>query len=261
MASERSLVIWEAQFGDFTNGAQIILDQFLVASEAKWQQVADLVLLLPHAHEGMGPEHTSARPERFLQCCGNLNIQVCYPSTPAQYFHLLRKQKLSEYKKPLVIMSPKSLLRHPKVRSSNAELNKGSFEPILYETETKKSKSTATKLILCSGKIYYELANHLQGLKLKNPPQILRFEQLYPFPKEAFQDFLKKHPKVKTITWVQEEPQNMGAWTYISPRISKLVPKLKLNYVGRKNSGSTAEGTFKAHVHEQARIIQEAFAL
>lgn len=259
VASEKSLVLWEAQFGDFVNGAQIILDQFLVASEAKWKQVTDLVLLLPHGYEGMGPEHSSARLERFLQAAGNLNIQVCSVTTPAQYFHLLRRQKLKGYRKPLVIMSPKSLLRHPKMISETKELTSGSFSPLLIsKTFSKKTKEKFA--IMCSGKIYYDLLEHQESGETKKDPSILRFEQIYPFPKESLQVFLKENDGIKEIRWVQEEPQNMGAWNFIYYKFSNIFGKdIKLSYVGRKHSGSTAEGSLKAHQLEQKRIVTEAF--
>lgn len=259
VACERSLVLWEAQFGDFVNGAQIILDQFLVASEAKWKQVTDLVLLLPHGHEGMGPEHSSARPERFLQAAGNLNIQVCYPTTPSQYFHLLRRQKLRSFKKPLIIMSPKSLLRHPKVISSPKALTSGTFEPLLV-TEPASKKKKEPFAILCTGKIYYDLLQHKEENKLKTDPALIRFEQLYPFPREQLEAYLKKNKHIKELRWVQEEPQNMGAWNFISFKVELCAEKHDLFYVGRKHSGSTAEGTSKAHQIEQKRIVKEAFA-
>ena len=258
VASERSLVLWEAQFGDFVNGAQIILDQFLVASEAKWKQVTDLVLLLPHGHEGMGPEHSSARPERFLQASGNLNIQVCSATTPAQYFHLLRRQKMTVYKKPLIIMSPKSLLRHPKVISEGKEFTEGGFSPLLF-TEPSSKRKKENFAILCSGKIYYDLLEYKEEEKPKKDPIVVRFEQLYPFPRELLVEFLEKNKHIKELRWVQEEPQNMGAWNFISFKVGISAEKLKISYVGRKHSGSTAEGTLKAHQIEQARIVKEAF--
>ena len=258
VASERSLVLWEAQFGDFVNGAQIILDQFLVASEAKWKQVCDLVLLLPHGYEGMGPEHSSARLERFLQATGNLNIQVCYPTTAAQYFHLLRRQKLKAYRKPLIIMSPKSLLRHGGVASKLSEFTRGSFSPLLLSPpKTKKKEKFA---LLCSGKIYYDLLKHKEEEKTKKDPAIVRFEQLYPFPKEVLGEFLSKNPHIKELRWVQEEPQNMGAWNFMTYKVNLCAPKISLSYVGRKHSGSTAEGTLKAHQLEQERIVTEAYS-
>ena len=260
VASEKSLVLWEAQFGDFVNGAQIILDQFLVASEAKWKQVTDLVLLLPHGYEGMGPEHSSARLERFLQAAGNLNIQVCSVTTPAQYFHLLRRQKLKGYRKPLVIMSPKSLLRHAKMISETKELTSGVFSPLLIsKTFSKKIKEKFA--IMCSGKIYYDLLEYQENGETKKDPSIIRFEQIYPFPKEALEVFLKENDGIKEILWVQEEPQNMGAWNFIYYKFTNTFGSdIKLSYVGRKHSGSTAEGSLKAHQLEQKRIVTEAFS-
>jgi len=262
VGNPNTLVLWEAQYGDFVNGAQILMDQFLVASEAKWQQTSGLVLLLPHGHEGAGPEHTSARPERFLQSCGNLNIQVCNVTTPAQMFHLLRRQILRNFRKPLVLMSPKSLLRHPKVISELKDFTSTTFKEFLDDTDL-KSGSKAERLMMCTGKIYYELTE----LREKNPDfahvPILRLEQLYPFPYEGLSElFQARYPQVREVIWVQEEPQNMGAWTFVRARIPRISDTIhKVDYVGRKNSGSTAEGSAKAHTAEQKRILEEAFAL
>lgn len=262
VGSPRTLVLWEAQFGDFVNGGQILLDQFLVASEAKWQQTSGLVLLLPHGHEGMGPEHTSARPERFLQSCGNLNIQVCNVTSPAQLFHLLRRQVLRKFRKPLILMTPKSLLRHPKVISSIQEFTSATFQELIddpYVTDGKK----AERLLMCTGKIYFEL-NALQesSADLARIP-ILRLEQIYPFPYEALSELIRKqYPKVREVVWVQEEPENMGAWSFVHSRLLRIADTIEsVRYVGRKNSGSTAEGSSKAHALEQKRILEEAFAL
>lgn len=254
----RSLVLWEAQFGDFVNGAQIILDQFLVASEAKWNQTSGLVLMLPHGYEGMGPEHSSARPERFLQCSGNLNIQVCNVSTPAQLFHLLRRQMLRDFRKPLVLMTPKSLLRHPKVVSNIDQFTKGRFDELL-DDELVTDRSKVKKLILCTGKIYYELAAAREAEKNFSKVPLLRCEQLYPFPKEKLLALLKPYTKLQEVLWVQEEPTNMGPWNFIRPRLQEILgPKMLISYVGRKNSGSTAEGSGKAHQLEQKRILEQS---
>lgn len=261
VVSKSSLVLWEAQFGDFVNGAQVIIDQFLVASEAKWQQTCGLVLLLPHGYEGMGPEHSSARPERFLQSCGNLNIQICNITTPAQYFHVLRRQVLRAFKKPLVIMSPKSLLRHPLVVSSFEAFSTGGFQEVLDDVSLTQPKKIE-KIILCTGKIYYELLEKRSSQKDLQTVGLLRCEQLYPFPRESLLKILSPYKNLKEILWVQEEPKNMGGWNFVYPRLQKILKSsLTLSYVGRKNSGSTAEGSGKAHKIEQQRIIEEAFAL
>jgi 2-oxoglutarate dehydrogenase E1 component len=259
--AHKSLVVWEAQFGDFVNGAQVVIDQFLVASEAKWQQTSQLVLLLPHGYEGMGPEHSSARPERFLQSCGSLNIQVCNPTTPAQYFHLLRRQMHRSFYKPLVVLSPKSLLRHPKVVSDTKEFCSGSFSELIDDTSIKKADK-CKNLILCSGKIYYDLLEVKEQQKNISSVPLVRLEQLYPFPSEKIKTLLKKYKNLSSITWVQEEPKNMGGYNFVLPRIQTILPsKIKFGYVGRKPSGSTAEGSGKSHKLEQQRIVEEAFAL
>ena len=260
IATPNSLVLWEAQFGDFVNGAQIIIDQFLVASEAKWKVTSGLVLLLPHGYEGMGPEHSSARPERFLQCCGNFNIQVCNLTTPAQLFHVLRRQMLRRFRKPLVIMTPKSLLRHQDVISPISDFTDRDFREVL-EDSSSLDHSKVERLILCTGKIYYELVAY----RGQNPGEhtavpILRCEQLYPFPYESIQRVTNKYPQLKEILWVQEEPHNMGGWGFVQPRLQEhFGSKIKVSYVGRKHSGSTAEGSAGAHAVEQQRVVKEAF--
>jgi 2-oxoglutarate dehydrogenase E1 component len=218
-------------------------------------------MLLPHGHEGMGPEHSSARPERFLQGCGNLNIQFCSPTTPAQYFHLLRRQALRFFQKPLIIMSPKSLLRHPKVVSKTTDYTKSSFKEVLEDPKVKDPLAIET-LIFCCGKIYYDLLEVQESQGKEKDTAVLRIEQLYPFPVEALQDIFSKYKNIKEIKWVQEEPKNMGCYNFILPRFQEAMPKkIKFGYVGRKHSGSTAEGSGKAHKIEQQRIVEEAFSL
>ena len=254
VADPNALVCWEAQFGDFSNGAQIIIDQFLVASEAKWKQTSGLVLLLPHGYEGMGPEHSSARLERFLQLCGNLNMQVAIPTTAAQYFHILRRQLYREFRKPLVIMSPKSLLRSARVNSKLADFEGQNFNEVIADQTAKNAR----RLLFCTGKIYYEIVEMMEKNKVIDI-SVNRVEQLYPFPKAQVQKILEQNAGVEQIVWIQEEPQNMGAWTFIQPRIMEILSsKQKLKYVGRRDSGTTAEGSNKAHVMEQNRIITEA---
>jgi 2-oxoglutarate dehydrogenase E1 component len=257
IADPNALVLWEGQFGDFVNGAQIMIDQFLVASEAKWNQTSGMVLLLPHGHEGMGPEHSSARPERFLQLCGNANIQVAIPTTAAQYFHILRRQMVRDFRKPLVIMSPKSLLRHPKVVSPLEDFEKSTFQEVLDDVRIKDPKAVS-RVVFCSGKIFYEM---LEGTSTGPEDEVclVRIEQLYPFPAKAISEVLSRYKNAKDIVWCQEEPQNMGAWTYIRPRLEDLIDQNRtLNYIGRRDSGSTAEGSNKGHMAEQARIINLA---
>lgn len=262
VADKEALILWEAQYGDFVNGAQIIIDQFLVACESKWKHTSGLVLLLPHGYEGGGPEHSSARPERFLQLCGNLNIQVANLTTPAQIFHILRRQLHRPFRKPLVIMSPKVLLRHPKAKSTINDLAKGTFQEILDDPSV-ENPSKVERLLLVTGKLYYELdAMREEKLKGKQNIAIVRLEQLYPFHEAKFEEVVKRYNKVKEIFWVQEEPRNMGSWSFIRDRVSKFVPeKVSFDYIGRKSAGTTAEGSAKAHAVEQARIVETALGL
>ena len=259
VADRDSLVLWEAQFGDFANGAQIIIDQFISASEAKWNQTNNLVMLLPHGHEGQGPEHSSARPERFLQLCGNLNMQVINPTTPAQHFHALRRQTVRDFRKPLIVMTPKSLLRHPQCVSKLEHFEKGVFKEVLDDNDIKEKKAI-DRIVVCSGKIYYEMLAAREENKAFAGIPIVRMEQLYPFPYESFKKILSVYPKLKEIVWTQEEPQNMGGWNFVLGRFSDIMKSSqKLVYVGRKNSGTPAEGSNKGHTTEQARIINDAF--
>ncbi|MBC7660299.1 MAG: 2-oxoglutarate dehydrogenase E1 component [Chitinophagaceae bacterium] len=260
IADRDSLVLWEAQFGDFVNGAQIIIDQFLVASEAKWKQSSGLVLLLPHGYEGMGPEHSSGRPERFLQLCGDFNIQVANLTKPAQLFHILRRQLARPFRKPLVIMTPKSLLRHPLCISKTEEFTKGSFQEVIDDGVIKK-KSDVRRVVFCTGKIFYELDKERLESANKEQVAIVRLEQLYPFPETQIQEVLKGYANAEEILWVQEEPSNMGTWTFIRHRLEALAGALKVNYCGRRDAGTTAEGYLKVHEKEQKRILLEALAL
>jgi multifunctional 2-oxoglutarate metabolism enzyme len=256
-AKPEALVIWEAQFGDFVNGAQVIIDQFISSSEAKWGQKSALVMTLPHGYEGQGPEHSSARLERFLQLCAEDNIQVANFTTPVQYFHALRKQTLQEKKKPLIIMSPKSLLRHPLAVCNVEELATGTFHPFIPDLDVKDPKSI-DRLVICSGKVYYDLFNERKAKK-KDNVAIARLEQFYPLPDKDLANYLGELKHVKEIVWCQEEPKNMGAWTYISPRLQNLLKKgQKLNYAGRQAAASPAAGQKKIHDAEQARLIKLA---
>lgn len=257
IADKDALVLWEGQFGDFVNGAQIVIDQFLVACEAKWGQTSGLVLLLPHGHEGMGPEHSSGRPERFLQLCGNANIQVAIPTTAAQYFHILRRQICRDFRKPLIIMSPKSLLRNAKVASQLVEFEKGQFEEVLDDARIKDPKAVK-RVVFCTGKLYYEMLDAAP----KSPEgeiALVRVEQLYPFPTKKIEAIVARYKNAKDAVWAQEEPQNMGAWTFVRPHLEAILEGgLTLKYVGRRDSGTTAEGSAKGHTTEQNRIIDEA---
>ena len=251
------LVIWEAQFGDFANGAQVLMDQFISSGETKWGRLCGLVMLLPHGYEGQGPEHSSARLERYLQLCAEHNMQVCVPSTPAQIFHLLRRQSISNFKKPLVIMSPKSLLRHKLATSTLEELTQGAFQPLIHEIDDIDPKKV-TRMVICSGKVYYELLEQRRTDNLKHII-IYRAEQLYPFPIDEIQESMKKYPKLKQLVWCQEEPMNQGAWYQIRHRFfDVLSKKLDLKYAGRDMSASPAVGQFSLHVEQQQKLIQEA---
>lgn len=247
------LCMWEAQFGDFANGAQVIIDQFIVSSESKWQEVSGIVMLLPHGYEGQGPEHSSARLERYLQACAENNIQVCNLTTPAQYFHVLRRQMKRKYQKPLIIMTPKSLLRHKECVSSVDDLTKGNFQSILQDPEAPKK---AKRVVLCSGKIFYDLLAHRRDAKVKDAA-IVRIEQFYPLNEDKLQKLVGAHKDAKEIIWCQEEPKNMGAWSYIEPRLRKAL-NCEPRFVGRKPSASTATGSAAVHRVEQAHIVKTA---
>ncbi len=252
-----SLTLWEAQFGDFANGAQVLIDQFIVAGEDKWQQTSRLVLLLPHGYEGQGPEHSSARLERFLQLCAENNLQVCYPSTPAQYFHLLRRQVKQAASKPLVVMTPKSLLRLPQATSSLEQFTSGGFYPVIGE---EMDPASVQRVILCSGKVYYDLLNARQQ-PAASRIAILRLEQFYPFPQRLLQKWLASFPKADEIIWVQEEPQNMGGWAFMRPRLEALLTeRQRLRYVGRTASASPATGSYTIHQLEQQQLVKEALS-
>ena len=267
VADPLALVLWEAQFGDFANGAQIIIDQFLAGSEAKWQELCDLVLLLPHGYEGQGPEHSSARLERFLQLCAEENMQVVNCSTPAQYFHVLRRQvrdnrrlPAGRHGKPLVIMTPKSLLRHPKAISSPDDFVTGKFKELIDDPAI-GNLAEVRRLIFCSGKVYYDLLAE-KALHPTTAIAIARLEQFYPFASDQVEALLKKYSNAKDIVWTQEEPKNMGAWTFVQHYFIELLQAgQKLTYVGRKASASTATGSLKIHQAEQDALIREALTI
>lgn len=256
LADPASLVIWEAQFGDFANTAQVIFDQFISSSEIKWQRMSGLVVLLPHGYEGQGPEHSSARLERYLQLCAENNIQVANCTTPAQYFHLLRRQLLRKFRKPLIIMTPKSLLRHPMAISNTSELIEGGFQEVLPES-SKLIGPDAKKLIFCSGKVYYDLIEQREKLKADHVA-IARVEQLYPFPEAKIREVVSAY-KSAEVYWVQEEPQNQGAWFFMLDNFSSILDK-PLKYVGRKKSASPAAGQVKVHMKEQDALVKEALS-
>lgn len=250
LPSPDALVIWEAQFGDFANGAQIIIDQFISSGESKWQRSTGLVMLLPHGYEGQGPEHSSARLERFLQQCAELNMVVANISDPANFFHAIRRQMHWEFRKPLIIMSPKSLLRHPRCVSPIENVTKGGFQELIVDDV----KGKARKVLFCSGKIYYDLLEYKEQNNVTDVV-IARVEQLYPIPQDKMLELTAKHNKA-TVCWVQEEPQNMGAWSFI---LNRLYDKLPMQVIARKNSASPATGFKKVHSQEQKAIIAKAF--
>jgi 2-oxoglutarate dehydrogenase E1 component len=251
------LCMWEAQFGDFVNGAQVIIDQFIASSESKWQRVSGLVLLLPHGYEGQGPEHSSARLERFLQQCAENNIQVANLTTPAQYFHILRRQMHRSYRKPLVIMAPKSLLRHREAVSSTSDFTDTCFQSILGETD--KAIKKAQRVIFCSGKVYYDLLEYRRDNNITDTA-IVRVEQFYPFNGKLLSRILKRHGKVSHHVWCQEEPANMGAWSFIRDHIEEVIGKRPL-YAGRGAAASPAVGSLLVHKAEQAHLVKQAFTI
>jgi 2-oxoglutarate dehydrogenase E1 component len=260
IAAPEAIVLWEAQFGDFVNGAQIVVDQFIVAGMAKWRETTRLTLLLPHGYEGNGPEHSSARLERFLQLAAQENIRVANCSTSAQYFHLLRRQALDPVGRPLVVMTPKGLLRLKQAASSLEDLADGSFEPVLDDPTVDREK--VTRLVVCSGKIYYDLAGHEERAKATNVA-VARLELLYPFPVNEYARLVSAYPALREVLWVQEEPQNMGAWRTIRHRLEEPLRELRvpLAYAGRPWRASTAEGYPTAHLVEQDRIARAALTL
>ena len=264
LADPNSLVLWEAQFGDFANGAQVYFDQFIAPGEAKWLRMSGLVCLLPHGYEGQGPEHSSARLERFLQLYAKDNIQVLYPSTPASYFHALRRQLHRPFRKPLIVMTPKSLLRHKLCTSSLAEMGPGSsFHRVMYEQPPSQADRDVTRVVLCSGKVYYDLVARRQELGLEQIAALLRLEQLAPFPDEVLAEELVRFPRRAQVVWCQEEPRNMGAWTFVAPRIEAVLERVGMRqtrpvYAGRLPAASPATGLYAQHVREQTNLLETA---
>lgn len=256
----KSLVIWEAQYGDFANGAQVVIDQFISSGWQKWKTLCGLVLLLPHGYEGKGPEHSSARLERYLQLCAQDNMQVCIPSTPAQVFHMLRRQVIRPYRTPLIVMTPKSMLRNKLAVSSLEDLVKGHFQLVIPEIDD-ISAAKVKRVILCSGKLYYEILSKRRELKLEDIA-IVRLEQLYPFPYDELKAELSRYTKATEVVWAQEEPQNQGAWYIIRHRIEDcLMSTQKLSYAGRPDSASPAAGYMALHTKQQTQLIDDALAI
>ncbi|MEO8205270.1 MAG: 2-oxoglutarate dehydrogenase E1 component, partial [Chthoniobacterales bacterium] len=253
------LCLWEAQFGDFSNGAQVIIDQFIASAESKWQRPSSIVMLLPHGYEGQGPEHSSARLERYLQLCAEDNMQICNLTTPAQYFHVLRRQIHSEIRKPLVIMTPKSLLRSEQAISVAADFTKSDFQEILEGPAPKKADKV-DRIIFCSGKVYYDLLNHREANQLTDSTSIIRVEQLYPLHEKEIERLCKGYKNAKKFVWCQEEPQNMGAWTFIQPRLRKILGQ-EIAYAGRAASASPAVGASSIHKKQQVELVNNAFSV
>jgi len=266
VVAAEALVMWEAQFGDFNNVAQSIVDQYIAASEDKWKQTSRLTMLLPHGYEGQGPEHSSARLERYLQLCAENNLCVCYPTTPAQYFHLLRRQVTAGFERPLIVITPKSLLRLPAAASSLDQLTSGGFQPIIDDAEV-SDPARVERIVLCSGKVFYDLK---QARSSVSEPRaiatgrvaIIRLEQFYPFPLRALTDTIARYPHANELAWCQEEPKNMGAWTFMESRLENLLPRCERpRYIGRDASASPATGSYAVHVQEQERLVKEALII
>jgi 2-oxoglutarate dehydrogenase E1 component len=264
LADPHALVLWEAQFGDFANGAQVIIDQFIASGEAKWLRMSGLVMLLPHGYEGQGPEHSSARLERFLQLCGEDNLQICNLTTSANYFHALRRQMRRNFRKPLVIFTPKSLLRSPEVASKLAAMGPGtSFHRVIEESDPLAADGKVRRVVLCSGKVYFDLLHRRRERKIDDVA-ILRLEQLYPFPAKTLAQALGRYPGAEVV-WCQEEPENMGAWSFVDRRIERVLATLdrgagRPRYVGRAEGAATATGLLKRHNKEQEKLVGEALA-
>jgi len=260
-ADPNTMVIWEAQFGDFANGAQVLIDQFISSGETKWGRLCGLTLLLPHGYEGQGPEHSSARLERFLQLCAEDNMQVIVPSTPAQAYHMLRRQMIRDMRRPMIVMSPKSLLRHRLATSTLEELADGTFEPVLGEIDS-LDEAKVDRLVFCSGKVYYDLLEARRKAEISNVA-LVRLEQLYPFPYDAMTEAVQHYPNAKSIVWCQEEPRNQGAWRSNRHRIERVLPAgvSGVEFAGRAPSASPASGYMSQHLIEQKRLVEEALGI
>jgi 2-oxoglutarate dehydrogenase E1 component len=257
LMAPQGLVIWEAQFGDFANGAQVIMDQFLSSSEDKWNRISGLVLMLPHGYEGQGPEHSSARLERFLQMCAEDNMQVCNLTTPAQIFHVMRRQVLRKWRKPLVIMTPKSLLRYRPSFSDRSKLTHGTFERVIDDERVQGRREEVTRLLICAGKVFYDLDVEREA-KTREDVAIIRVEQLHPVPRAELVGIRSHYPNAEELVWVQDEPRNMGAWSFIRSELAEIFGS-DFRYVGRESSASPATGSSAAHKIERQRILDAAF--
>ena len=259
-SSPNTLVIWEAQFGDFANGAQVVIDQFISSGEQKWGRLCGLTLFLPHGYEGMGAEHSSARLERYMQLCAEKNMQVCVPSTPSQVFHMLRRQMIRPYRRPLIVMTPKSLLRKPEAVSHLKELTEGSFKTIIDDARFLKVKDQVSRIVLCSGKVYYDLLEKAKTDEIDNIA-LIRIEQLYPFPSRLLENILMTYPKLKELVWCQEEPRNQGAWDSTKHRFRSYEDSFKVLCVSRPAAAAPAVGSHKVHDRQQTDLVLEALGL
>jgi 2-oxoglutarate dehydrogenase E1 component len=261
MEKPGALVIWEAQYGDFVNNAQTMIDEFISAGRAKWGQTTSLVLLLPHGYEGAGPDHSSARLERFLQLTGETNLRIANCTTAAQFFHLLRRQALllESDPLPLIVMTPKSLLRHPRVACSLRDLSEGSWQPVIDDEQAHDAPDQIKRVFLCTGKVFIDLVT--SDFRDQRPEvAIVRLEQLYPFPDQDLAPVLEHYPNAEELVWVQEEPANMGAWQFVDPLLETLSRgRWRVRYVGRAISSSPAEGSLAWHTENQERLITQAF--
>jgi 2-oxoglutarate dehydrogenase E1 component len=264
LAEPKALVVWEAQFGDFANGAQVIIDQFISSGESKWLRMSGLVMLLPHGYEGQGPEHSSARLERYLQLCAEDNMQVVNCTTPSNFFHALRRQIHRNFRKPLIVMTPKSLLRHKLCVSKLSEMGPGtSFHRVLWD-DAPPADNAVKRIVLCSGKVYYDLFEERAKRGIKDVT-ILRLEQLYPFPAKALKQELTRYPDVE-VQWCQEEPKNMGAWSFVAPEIESVLSEMgrknnRPRYVGRPAAASPATGLLRRHIKEQEKFVTETLTV
>ncbi len=264
LAEPRTLVLWEAQFGDFANGAQPIIDQFIASGETKWLRMSGVTLLLPHGYEGQGPEHSSARIERYLQLCAERNMWVCNPTTPASYFHILRRQLHRNFRKPAVIFTPKSLLRHKLAVSSLADMSDGRLQFVIPEIDPIAPPDEVRRVVICSGKVYYDLLAERRAHE-ETDVAIIRLEQLYPFPENTLGRVLGPYHNADVV-WCQEEPENMGAWSFVDRRLEKVLSRLDIKvtrpaYIGREAAASPATGQARVHTREQATLVAAALGI
>jgi 2-oxoglutarate dehydrogenase E1 component len=265
LADPNTLVLWEGQFGDFANGAQVIIDQFIASAETKWLRMSGLVMLLPHGYEGQGPEHSSARLERYLQLCAERNMRVANITTPANYFHALRRQLRANYRKPLILMTPKSLLRHKLATSALSEFGPGSrFQVVIPETDELVAPEKVRRVVICTGKVYYDLLQERRDKGVKDVA-IIRMEQLYPFPRISLPKVLAPYTQADVV-WCQEEPENMGGWTFVDRKIEEVLTQVggkarRPGFVGRATAASPATGLAKVHAQQQEALVRQALGL